>query len=265
MSASAISPLWAVLGVVAALSATWMVWRLLLPTRLKKLVLLSVSLLRTLAYVSIRRMCCFGPTRKSWSFGFEVLYLTMRRVMIANRFIFDNPVLTKEQKEQVFLDNIDRFRHDVNNPLFPAKPHPDIGFETLYLPTAHADKLGLTPSEHRIESGWFRHANGCGATVLYLHGGGYVLGSVTSHKALIYRVAAACQSDVLAINYGLVPEAPYPQAIHDTVVAFLWLVQFVIFVSLTMSRSTPKDVLQRILSSWEILQVVILQLLQLST
>ncbi len=54
-------------------------------------------------------------------------------------------------------------------------------------------------------------------TILYLHGGGYVMGSVNTHRALIARIARATNCKALAINYRKSPENLYPAAIEDAV------------------------------------------------
>lgn len=60
--------------------------------------------------------------------------------------------------------------------------------------------------------------------VLYLHGGGYVIGSINTHKALGYRISRASKSRVLLIDYRLAPEHPYPAALEDSVAAYKWLI-----------------------------------------
>ena len=51
-----------------------------------------------------------------------------------------------------------------------------------------------------------------GAAVLYLHGGGFVLGSPRSHRPLAAHLAAACHRPVLLLDYPLAPEQPFPAA-----------------------------------------------------
>ncbi len=57
----------------------------------------------------------------------------------------------------------------------------------------------------------------------YLHGGGYCIGSLASHRALIARLAAACGARALAVEYRLAPEHPFPAAIEDAAAAYRWL------------------------------------------
>ena len=61
--------------------------------------------------------------------------------------------------------------------------------------------------------------------LLYLHGGGYLLGSVSSHRAMLERLAKAVGSRVLALNYRLAPEAPFPAPVEDACAAYRWLLK----------------------------------------
>lgn len=61
--------------------------------------------------------------------------------------------------------------------------------------------------------------------VLYLHGGGYVLGSVNSHRDLINRLSLAADARVLALDYRLAPETPFPGAVEDSTAAYRWLLE----------------------------------------
>lgn len=61
------------------------------------------------------------------------------------------------------------------------------------------------------------------AVVLYLHGGGYVAGSIDSHRNLTGHLARAMRCRVLAIDYRLAPEHPHPAAVEDATKAYRWL------------------------------------------
>lgn len=65
-----------------------------------------------------------------------------------------------------------------------------------------------------------KHAAGDGPTVLYLHGGGYTMGSIRSHRHLVSKLAAELKGVVYAIDYRLAPEAPFPAAVDDAVAAW---------------------------------------------
>jgi len=59
--------------------------------------------------------------------------------------------------------------------------------------------------------------------ILYLHGGGYVTCSPSTHRAITYRLAKYAECDVYAINYRKAPEHPFPAALGDAIAAYRWL------------------------------------------
>ncbi len=59
--------------------------------------------------------------------------------------------------------------------------------------------------------------------IMYVHGGGYVLGSLKSHRAMLAEVARASGCQALAVDYRLAPEHIYPAAVDDSICAYLWL------------------------------------------
>lgn len=61
------------------------------------------------------------------------------------------------------------------------------------------------------------------ATIFYLHGGGYMIGSFTSHRGLVARLGQAAAMRTMAVDYRLAPEHPYPAAVDDAVTAYQWL------------------------------------------
>ena len=61
--------------------------------------------------------------------------------------------------------------------------------------------------------------------MLYLHGGGYVMGSARSHRAMAARIAKASGVRVFLLEYRLAPESPSPAALQDALRAFRWLTQ----------------------------------------
>jgi len=60
--------------------------------------------------------------------------------------------------------------------------------------------------------------------ILYLHGGGYVEGSITSHQDLAQRISKISEIRVLILDYRLAPEHPFPAALEDSITAYEWLI-----------------------------------------
>lgn len=51
--------------------------------------------------------------------------------------------------------------------------------------------------------------------VLYLHGGGYIIGSATTHRGITGHLAKTSGCSILAPDYRLAPEHPFPAALED--------------------------------------------------
>ncbi len=58
------------------------------------------------------------------------------------------------------------------------------------------------------------------AALLYVHGGGYVIGSLDSHRHLVTEAGRACNVAAYALDYRLAPEVPFPAPVEDTVAAY---------------------------------------------
>lgn len=63
------------------------------------------------------------------------------------------------------------------------------------------------------------------ATIFYLHGGAYSMGSPQTHIGVTGLLSDLSQIRVLSLDYRLAPENPYPAAIEDAVRAYRWLLQ----------------------------------------
>jgi len=62
-----------------------------------------------------------------------------------------------------------------------------------------------------------------GPVVLFLHGGGFVIGSVETHASICAEIARMLDLPVVALEYRLAPEHPWPAAPDDAEVAARWL------------------------------------------
>src|SRR5215510_182014 len=95
-----------------------------------------------------------------------------------------------------------------------------------------AEKVFPTPPEVKIErvtaprvpAEWLRPPSAApGRLVLYLHGGGYVIGSPRSHRHLAAAIASAAGATGLLLDYRRAPEDPFPAAVDDAVACYRWL------------------------------------------
>jgi len=92
----------------------------------------------------------------------------------------------------------------------------------------HAKKLKI-PSEFEIKSinisgvdcEWILPKSTEGKkTIIYLHGGGYVLGSLTTARGFALLLSQYTGERVLSVGYGLAPENPFPDALEDSLCVY---------------------------------------------
>ena len=77
-----------------------------------------------------------------------------------------------------------------------------------------------------------------GRRLMYLHGGGYMAGGLYSHSALCSRLARATGCAVLAVDYRLMPEHPFPAPVEDAVKMFKYMLGHGPF-TLQLQRAAP--------------------------
>ena len=61
------------------------------------------------------------------------------------------------------------------------------------------------------------------AALLYVHGGGSVIGSLDSHRHVVSEAGRAARAWALALDYRLAPEHPFPAAVEDAVAGYRYL------------------------------------------
>ncbi|RSY82026.1 alpha/beta hydrolase [Sphingomonas koreensis] len=72
---------------------------------------------------------------------------------------------------------------------------------------------------------YLRPTDDRGGVVLFFHGGGYMIGSLDSHRGLASRLAVASAATVIAVDYRLAPESFFPGASDDCLSVYRALVQ----------------------------------------
>ncbi len=76
-----------------------------------------------------------------------------------------------------------------------------------------------------VRGEWLLPTGASDAILLYLHGGGYVIGSPRSHRHLAADIALAAGTRAFTLDYRLAPEHPFPAALDDAVAAYRWLIE----------------------------------------
>ncbi|MBI2766833.1 MAG: alpha/beta hydrolase [Chloroflexi bacterium] len=60
-------------------------------------------------------------------------------------------------------------------------------------------------------------------TLVFFHGGGFVLGDIASHDEICHSLAHAAGCSIVSVDYRLAPEHPYPAATEDAYAATAWI------------------------------------------
>ena len=89
--------------------------------------------------------------------------------------------------------------------------------------------IGVAASYSRVNAGgvtaeWVTAEGAADSrVVLYLHGGGYIIGSPRTHRALMAKLSQDSAARVLGLDYRLAPEHTFPAPVEDSVAAYKWL------------------------------------------
>ena len=110
-----------------------------------------------------------------------------------------------------------------------AGPPPDLattraGFEAGYSSMPVPDGVSFAPVDAGgVSAEWVTPPEVEGnRTILYLHGGGYVVGSLNTHRHVVSRLAQGAKARLLNVDYRLAPESPFPAALDDAMAAWQW-------------------------------------------
>jgi acetyl esterase/lipase len=76
---------------------------------------------------------------------------------------------------------------------------------------------------HGIGARLYRPSSGPLPVVVFLHGGGWVIGDLETHDRACRRLAAASRAAVLSVDYRRAPEHPWPAAVDDAVATLTWI------------------------------------------
>ena len=111
---------------------------------------------------------------------------------------------------------------DPNRALWEARAR---GEATPAWESLSAEPVGIEQEDVADPAGlWLRPPDAVtGAVILAIHGGGFVSGSVATHRQMFGHLARAAGVATLAVEYGLLPDHVYPSQLDTVVAAYQWL------------------------------------------
>src|SRR3954447_12117601 len=119
-------------------------------------------------------------------------------------------VLRQKLASRVRSDDYRQRRKDMDARALEYKIAPDVTVEPVTANGVRAEWTS-TPNDARD------------AALIWLHGGGYVIGSLVSHRHLVSEAGRAARIWALALDYRLAPEYPFPAAVEDAVSGYRYL------------------------------------------
>jgi monoterpene epsilon-lactone hydrolase len=118
--------------------------------------------------------------------------------------------LRQKLASRVRSDDYRQRRKDMDSRALEYKIAPDVTVEPV---TANGVRAEWTSTPN----------DGHDAALMWLHGGGYVIGSLVSHRHLVSEAGRAARIWALALDYRLAPEHPFPAAVEDAVSGYRYL------------------------------------------
>ena len=125
-------------------------------------------------------------------------------------------------KREVWIEqtSVPRFREDCEKYAQRAKlpqgidirPASLAGLQAEWILPAHGAPAAASPTHDGKDGGIF-----------YVHGGGFISGSCSDHRAFVAKFVVGTGIPALQFEYRLAPEHPYPAAIEDSLAAYLGL------------------------------------------
>lgn len=111
-------------------------------------------------------------------------------------------------------------------------------FPSESIPGMSTEDAVIAASPRNVEIRIHRPAaNGPMPLVIYMHGGGWVVGSHHGHDGITSALAQAMNAVVVSVHYARAPEHPYPAAVEDCAAVMAWA-----FAHATDLGSSPDDI-----------------------
>lgn len=119
--------------------------------------------------------------------------------------------------------------YDIGGPMLDLQPPPPVArVEAFHIPTRDGHLMPArlyAPNPKPDRPPQAQPATASLPVLLYLHGGGFTVGSLTTHDVLCRQLSRLGQCAVVSLDYRLAPEHRFPTAVHDAWDALQWLQQ----------------------------------------
>jgi acetyl esterase len=103
--------------------------------------------------------------------------------------------------------------------------------EALAIPAPHGAIAARIYTPKKL-----RKAGGLSPSLVFFHGGGWVIGDLDSHDVVCRKLADEGELLVISVDYRLAPEHKFPAAVEDAITATTWIAQHAIELGIDKSR-----------------------------
>ncbi|KAF9084680.1 hypothetical protein BGX29_002437 [Mortierella sp. GBA35] len=177
----------------------------------------------------------YGPPKPSWSYRFSIT-MALLRAFVAHLNevpVSQSQIMSKMSDERAPVPEgaiaaeaqvLKHYREqaaEIMERLLALKgiDSAKLGWDWKNDPAAAEPLMGEWTEAKEKDSSVYKS----GRTVLYLHGGGYFLGSIRTHRWATWHMARHAGAKVFSLEYRLAPDSPFPAAVQDVLSAYLYL------------------------------------------
>jgi acetyl esterase/lipase len=112
--------------------------------------------------------------------------------------------------------NISQIRIEQDKAFARIRPPKNVRFNEIAFPDFTVEWTNL------INDSSYKHPQ---KVILYLHGGGYAVGSALCYRGLVGKIVSETGIKALSVSYRLAPEHPFPAALEDSICTYRWLIE----------------------------------------
>lgn len=139
-------------------------------------------------------------------------------------FTLDDPVYQKESRKPIADDFYAPYDPDISEIDFiTARSNPTVGIE-LTEAKINTYTRNVKCNNHYVSVRVYEPSNPDDKTIFFIHGGGFITGRVQDKDVQCHYLADKGNCRVVAVEYRLAPEAPYPGGLNDCLAALQWTV-----------------------------------------
>ncbi|CAG8536269.1 11353_t:CDS:2, partial [Diversispora eburnea] len=172
-----------------------------------------------------------GPPQPSWDIKFHIAFVAIKIIFgssIENTVEYSQevsakgPALSKEFKEdEIVIPN--QFRKNAQPYIEQVIKEYEHILDDEWKQFENDDKVLNAKWIYSKKQGFKRSQENL-RVILYLHGGAYCICGIDSHRPITTNLAKETDALVIAINYRLAPQNQFPAGLHDTIAAYLYLI-----------------------------------------